>query len=562
MPDVNFSNQYPYTDFHELNLDWVIKEVKYWSTKVGKTIQSITLTGTVGLVDTYTINYSDGSTSTFDVTNGNGITSVAKTGTAGLVDTYTITFQDGSTSTFNVTNGTANVVQTTGTSTTSVMSQDAVTKRLFIYKSSITNQNILTDVFDVGLYTIAPVALSNITGYPLDYDVDDYSLLFVYYSNIRILRANASNKAWIRTTSAIPQWYRINPDVDLFNFVLNSFNAGMGIDGNDLTGTTYSGYLIPSTGANAGKPVSYSDPAFCYESYNVSTHQIYKIRCGAQYSNCFYSILDQNGNVLDFMAHSGSSYDEIETIIKIPEDGYALYLSYKTSGNSPYAKNNIFFLLSDSHQWNGKKWTVLGDSLTEVNIRTSKHYFDYISDKTGISVVNMGLSGSGYAKKADTNQAFYQRAANIPTDSDVVTIFGSGNDLSSGLSLGSPTDSGTTTICGCINNTLDVILNTFMTASKVPYLGVITPTPWVGHDPGDNTDTMTAYCNAIIECCKAKSIPVLDLYRCSNLHPNDATFRSLAYSHDEGNGVHPDETGHKLISGMIENFVKSLILSI
>ena len=109
MPDVKFSNQYPYTDFHELNLDWVIKEVKYWSTKVGKTIQSIDLTGTVGLVDTYTINYSDGTTSTFDVTNGNGITSVAKTGTVGLVDTYTITLTDGSTSTFEVHNGTASI---------------------------------------------------------------------------------------------------------------------------------------------------------------------------------------------------------------------------------------------------------------------------------------------------------------------------------------------------------------------------------------------------------------------------------------------------------------------
>lgn len=109
MPDVKFSNLYPYTDFHELNLDWVIKEVKFWSERVGKSIQKIELTGTVGLVDTYTITYSDGSTSTFDVTNGNGIASVAKTGTAGLVDTYTITFQDGSTTTFDVHNGTASI---------------------------------------------------------------------------------------------------------------------------------------------------------------------------------------------------------------------------------------------------------------------------------------------------------------------------------------------------------------------------------------------------------------------------------------------------------------------
>ena len=109
MPDVKFSNLYPYTDFHELNLDWVIKEVKFWSERVGKSIQKIELTGTVGLVDTYTITYSDGSTSTFDVTNGNGIASVAKTGTAGLIDTYTITFQDGSTTAFDVHNGTASI---------------------------------------------------------------------------------------------------------------------------------------------------------------------------------------------------------------------------------------------------------------------------------------------------------------------------------------------------------------------------------------------------------------------------------------------------------------------
>ena len=36
---------------------------------------------------------------------GNGIASIAKTGTSGLVDTYTITFTDGTTTTFDVTNG-------------------------------------------------------------------------------------------------------------------------------------------------------------------------------------------------------------------------------------------------------------------------------------------------------------------------------------------------------------------------------------------------------------------------------------------------------------------------
>jgi len=40
-----------------------------------------------------------------DGENGNGIASIVKTSTSGLVDTYTITYTDGTTTTFNVTNG-------------------------------------------------------------------------------------------------------------------------------------------------------------------------------------------------------------------------------------------------------------------------------------------------------------------------------------------------------------------------------------------------------------------------------------------------------------------------
>ena len=71
----------------------------------GKEISSIDKTGTSGLVDTYTITFNDGTNSTFTVTNGKGISNISKTGTDGLVDTYTIEFNDGTTSTFTVTNG-------------------------------------------------------------------------------------------------------------------------------------------------------------------------------------------------------------------------------------------------------------------------------------------------------------------------------------------------------------------------------------------------------------------------------------------------------------------------
>lgn len=72
----------------------------------GEGIESIEKTGTSGLVDTYTITYTDGAKTTFTVTNGKSISSIEKTSTTGTVDTYTITYNDGSTSTFEVTNGT------------------------------------------------------------------------------------------------------------------------------------------------------------------------------------------------------------------------------------------------------------------------------------------------------------------------------------------------------------------------------------------------------------------------------------------------------------------------
>lgn len=89
----------------------------------GRGITSVTRTtgtGIPGQTDTYTITYTDATTSTFSVYNGadgavgltgavgNGIATVVRTtgtGAPGTTDTYTITFTDATTSTFSVYNG-------------------------------------------------------------------------------------------------------------------------------------------------------------------------------------------------------------------------------------------------------------------------------------------------------------------------------------------------------------------------------------------------------------------------------------------------------------------------
>lgn len=71
----------------------------------GNGISTITKTSTTGLVDTYTITYTNGNTTTFNVSNGNGIDRIEKTATVGNKDTYTIYFTNGSTTTYEVSNG-------------------------------------------------------------------------------------------------------------------------------------------------------------------------------------------------------------------------------------------------------------------------------------------------------------------------------------------------------------------------------------------------------------------------------------------------------------------------
>ena len=160
----------------------------------------------------------------------------------------------------------------------------------------------------------------------------------------------------------------------------------------------------------------------------------------------------------------------------------------------------------------------------------------------------MGISGSGYM----ANNAFHQRIANVPTDADVVTIFGSFND--NGNTLGTATDTGTDTICGCINVTLDNLFAAF----PLVKLGIVSPTPWNAKPSSESTQGK--YVDALESICMSRGIPFLNLYYCSGLRPWDEAYKAIAYSKDDGNGVHPDENGHALIAPRFKAFLETLIL--
>lgn len=289
---------------------------------------------------------------------------------------------------------------------------------------------------------------------------------------------------------------------------------------------------------------------------DIGEYQYIKF-CGKSFAASPALILfDENHNYITSYPTSSDnghiSYDNY--VIKLPEN--AKYCM--CADNTAYIGEHFIRLEATNEygllKWFDRKWVVLGDSLTDQSqARSEKKYFDFVHDITGINIVNMGVSGTGY--KNWTEQNFVNRSLNIPADCDVVTIFGSGNDMGKNYPLGEITDSGVETLCGCINTTIDNIYSVNPTVK----LALVTPTPWNAY-PTYTDNEMVSYSNAIVQICNRRGIPCLDLFRCSGMRPWDETFRELMYSTDTQVGVHPDTKGHQQLAPHFYELLCSLII--
>lgn len=205
------------------------------------------------------------------------------------------------------------------------------------------------------------------------------------------------------------------------------------------------------------------------------------------------------------------------------------------------------------------RWMAIGDSLTSAYTlgESSDNYVSLVAKRLGIVAINKGVGGSGYWKNKNINNAFFQRIPTYTEEADVITIFGSFNDLGTedginGASvMGDISDTTTDTICGCINATLDAIEEYYPKA----IVGIITPTPWSNSHASINPES---YVTKLKEIAEYRSIPCLDLFHSSNLRPWDESFREMFYLNKE-DGAHPNTLGHKRISGMIANFMQSIV---
>lgn len=296
------------------------------------------------------------------------------------------------------------------------------------------------------------------------------------------------------------------------------------------------------------------DPAS--DNFRISSHIsvtpgeiIYVTGC-AFWGQAIFSIFDASDNVIfkiNSTSGTGTATKIFDKEVVVPANGSYCIVSWNLS-DSMYGAVKKEKILPKSPFIN-KKWACIGDSWTDNrNANPKKRYFDFISEETGITPIMMGYSGSGYARLGQFS--FYNRAKQLPVDTDVVTIFGSGNDLSSELPLGNITDNGTDTICGCINTAINNILS----VNPIIQIGIISPCPW--KDYKDTQEKWDNYCKALEQIAKSRSIPYLDLIHCSGLRPWNDKARQLTFVDD---GVHPNEKGHKIFSSKIREFLKNML---
>ena len=208
----------------------------------------------------------------------------------------------------------------------------------------------------------------------------------------------------------------------------------------------------------------------------------------------------------------------------------------------------------------GLNWCAMGDSLTDSKTLgiDNYNYTNFVSNELGLKLTNCGKGGTGYLN--DNNgysKPFYARTSDIPKDTDVLTVFGSFNDLFiPDLKIGNINDTGTDTLYGAIKK----FISNCWAINPSMIIGIVSPTPWSGRWRGHSTNANACieYVKALENVAKYYSLPYLNLFDGSNLRPWDSWFNKTYYK--DSDGTHPNSEAHKkFIYPKFKKFIETII---
>ena len=217
-----------------------------------------------------------------------------------------------------------------------------------------------------------------------------------------------------------------------------------------------------------------------------------------------------------------------------------------------------------SQKWAGKKVACLGDSITQKTENVRKYYDFWKVYLSPDVVLDYGVAGSSISRKTgewptwDTQVPFVERIKTIPKDIDVLTIFGGVNDWVADRTLGSLGDTEDTTFYGALDKMFKYATQNFQ--GKDIYVFTPLQNDWIKRPANSGTTDgrnrsgkyLKEYVEAIKQVAEKYAIPVCDLYS-TMFYPFAEGFTEK-YMPD---GLHPNETAHKLMANKMANFIES-----
>lgn len=237
-----------------------------------------------------------------------------------------------------------------------------------------------------------------------------------------------------------------------------------------------------------------------------------------------------------------------------------------------YYDNNIgnYYLNTFSKALKKKKIACLGDSITEgvkANGWQWHRYIDKYFKENGIetTIVNLGVGGTSVCTSSYVSsslQPFVNRLNTIPTDADVIVIFGGTNDWGNNATLGTISDTGSSSFYGAYKYMLEWFAN------NRPNAKILTITPlkryyrgytstWTNAQTTRNNkgQLLQDYVRAVKEVSEMYAIPCVDLHNESGLNPVLDIVRTK-YMED---GLHPTAEGNKKMYPIILDKLKPLV---
>lgn len=216
---------------------------------------------------------------------------------------------------------------------------------------------------------------------------------------------------------------------------------------------------------------------------------------------------------------------------------------------------------SSTKEFEGLKWGVVGDSLSDSSINADTKYHKIIKEKTGITIQELAKGGTGYTAGYSTNDTYYDRILTLDTDCDIVTLFGSVNDWKNNQYNSLCKEIGT--ISDTYDDSKSVIENTFYANLNRTFDALVDRVPKAqiivfGAMPyyGVNQTYFKNVRDALIAVCNDRHIPYNDMFDSTGFYRimNNGIY-AQAYTTDysgtnydtQTSFGHPNNLAHKKI---------------